>query len=136
MQEASPEEIYRNPANLFAACFIGSPSMNIIELENGVKVGFRPEAVILTEDATEEIFCMAGNISTREMLGRETNYSIHSVFGHTITSTTPKDNYRMDEHVYVSVKEENLYFFASDGARMHPKHTWICESLKPERSRV
>lgn len=136
MQEASPEEIYRNPANLFAACFIGSPSMNIIELDDGTKVGFRPEAAILTKEATKEILCTAGQISTREMLGRETNYSIRSVYGHTFTATTADDEFQMDEPVYVSVREENLYFFAKDGARMHPDHEWICSNLKLERSRV
>ncbi len=30
-QIGSPEEIYRNPANLFVAQFIGSPAMNIVK---------------------------------------------------------------------------------------------------------
>lgn len=32
-QIGAPEEIYHNPANIFVAKFIGSPSMNILELE-------------------------------------------------------------------------------------------------------
>ena len=37
MQLAAPEEIYNDPANLFVAGFIGSPSMNLVEggLEDG-----------------------------------------------------------------------------------------------------
>lgn len=136
MQEASPEEIYRNPANLFAACFIGSPSMNIIKLENGISVGFRPEDVILTETVTHEILSMAGNISTREMLGRETNYSVHSIFGHNITVTTPKEDYKVDQHVFINIEEKKLYFFAADGNRIYPEHSWICTNLKLERSRI
>ena len=36
-QIGSPIEIYNNPANLFVATFIGSPSMNILKAtyENG-----------------------------------------------------------------------------------------------------
>lgn len=33
-QIGSPEEIYRNPANLFVAQFIGSPAMNIVKKED------------------------------------------------------------------------------------------------------
>ena len=32
-QVASPQDLYRGPANLFVAAFIGSPSMNLVEAE-------------------------------------------------------------------------------------------------------
>jgi multiple sugar transport system ATP-binding protein len=32
-QVAQPQELYRNPANVFVATFIGSPSMNVAEAE-------------------------------------------------------------------------------------------------------
>jgi len=32
-QVDSPQHLYRNPANLFVAAFIGSPSMNLVEAE-------------------------------------------------------------------------------------------------------
>jgi sn-glycerol 3-phosphate transport system ATP-binding protein len=34
-QEGSPEELYARPATLFAARFIGTPSMNLVALEDG-----------------------------------------------------------------------------------------------------
>lgn len=41
-QVGTPQEIYDDPANIFVATFLGSPSMNIIEAEQ-YDFGFRPE---------------------------------------------------------------------------------------------
>lgn len=41
-QVGTPQEIYDDPANLFVATFLGSPSMNIIRADN-YDFGFRPE---------------------------------------------------------------------------------------------
>lgn len=37
MQDSKPSDIYNNPANVFTAKFIGSPPMNIIELNENTK---------------------------------------------------------------------------------------------------
>ncbi len=55
-QVGSPLELYRKPANLFVAGFIGSPRMNLIEGKfaqaNGAKtVGIRPEHIGLSVTA-------------------------------------------------------------------------------------
>jgi multiple sugar transport system ATP-binding protein len=42
MQVGTPQEIYHDPANLFVATFLGSPSINLLE-RDGRLVGFRPE---------------------------------------------------------------------------------------------
>ncbi len=62
-QVATPQELYRQPANLFVAGFIGSPAMNLVEgsLQNGVveighrggrrvAVGIRPEHLRLDRE--------------------------------------------------------------------------------------
>jgi multiple sugar transport system ATP-binding protein len=41
-QIGSPKEVYDQPADTFVATFLGSPPMNLVELNN-VIVGFRPE---------------------------------------------------------------------------------------------
>lgn len=43
-QIGTPREIYEQPANTYVATFVGSPPMNLIEL-NGKLIGFRPEAL-------------------------------------------------------------------------------------------
>ena len=56
--------------------------MNIVKKED-YTIGFRPEAVCLTKEYTNAAFSVPGTISTREMLGRETNYSIRDGQGNT-----------------------------------------------------
>ena len=49
-QVGTPEEIYHEPANVFAAQFIGTPPMNIMDMPNGYKMGYRPESVVFTSE--------------------------------------------------------------------------------------
>ncbi|MEZ2128456.1 MULTISPECIES: ABC transporter ATP-binding protein [unclassified Sinorhizobium] len=72
-QVGSPLELYRNPANLFVAGFIGSPRMNFI---NGTQakaagahtIGVRPEHVALSMQAGE----WKGKVTVAEHLGADT----------------------------------------------------------------
>lgn len=116
-QIGSPEEIYRNPANLFVAQFIGSPAMNIVKKED-CTIGFRPEAVCLTKEHTNAAFSVPGTISTREMLGRETNYSIRDRQGNTYMVTSPMDDWRPQQQVYLNVERASLYVFGKNGNRL------------------
>jgi len=47
-QIGTPHEIYGSPADIFAASFIGSPPMNLIE-DGKTWIGFRPEAFLPKE---------------------------------------------------------------------------------------
>jgi multiple sugar transport system ATP-binding protein len=56
-QVGPPEELYREPRNLFVAGFIGSPAMNLVPAEiidgtsgNGRIAGFRPEHIDLADE--------------------------------------------------------------------------------------
>ena len=53
MQVGPPQEIYHNPANLFVATFLGSPTINLVE-KDGVLVGFRPEHYLPLESSVTE----------------------------------------------------------------------------------
>ena len=116
-QIGSPEEIYRNPANLFVAQFIGSPAMNIVKKED-CTIGFRPESVCLSKEHINSAFSVPGTISTREMLGRETNYSIRDRQGNTYMVTSPMDDWRPQQQVYLNVERASLYVFGKDGNRL------------------
>ncbi|MDQ0457090.1 ABC transporter ATP-binding protein [Rhizobium paknamense] len=72
-QVGSPLELYRNPANLFVAGFIGSPKMNLIsgsvaQQHGAHTIGIRPEHVTLstTEGAWK------GKVTIAEHLGSDT----------------------------------------------------------------
>jgi multiple sugar transport system ATP-binding protein len=91
LQLGTPQEIYRRPANVFVAGFIGSPPMNLLsasaaggrvhagDLELAVSgaptgdlvVGVRPEALRLVTGATEEQ-AMQVRTEVVELLGHET----------------------------------------------------------------
>ncbi|MGG7516595.1 ABC transporter ATP-binding protein [Allorhizobium undicola] len=72
-QVGSPLELYRNPANLFVAGFIGSPKMNLISgsiaRQHGAHtIGIRPEHVTLsTTDGAWK-----GKVTIAEHLGSDT----------------------------------------------------------------
>ncbi|MBX5151514.1 ATP-binding cassette domain-containing protein [Rhizobium lentis] len=99
-QLASPAEIYRRPANLFVAGFIGAPAMNFVEgriergggapvfrsndlavdltdyafrtaaLEGPVTLGFRPEHLVL-DGAASGLPTIAGRVSIVEPMGSD-----------------------------------------------------------------
>ena len=49
-QVGTPDALYSEPRNRFVAGFIGSPAMNFLEqIESGVVLGVRPEAVLVGE---------------------------------------------------------------------------------------
>jgi sn-glycerol 3-phosphate transport system ATP-binding protein len=91
LQLGTPQEIYRHPANVFVAGFIGSPPMNLLSASatgglvhagdlvlevpgapgGELVVGVRPEALRLITGATEEQ-AMQVRVEVVELLGHET----------------------------------------------------------------
>ena len=80
MQKDHPQEVYRNPDNLFVAKFLGTPPINVFEgyIQDGtlyignekilssknlkedkkVYVGIRPEGFVLDAPAKEKVFTL------------------------------------------------------------------------------
>lgn len=116
-QQASPETLYRDPENVFAAQFVGTPPMNILLMRNGKRLGFRPESVQLASKPSEDPFCRAGEIVTREMLGSETLYKLR-MGTDTIMIKSGDDSYRMGDKLFALVPASKLFFFNEDGQRI------------------
>ncbi len=117
LQEASSGEIYNDPNSVFIAQFIGSPAMNILEMKDGMKLGFRPEKALMSRASVDGGFMRSGRISTREMLGSETIYKVvMEPFSTMIKSLG--DSYAVGDDVIVRVAPEHLYFFREDGLRI------------------
>ncbi|MBR5232413.1 MAG: ABC transporter ATP-binding protein [Clostridia bacterium] len=131
MQEASPEVIYNDPNNVFTAQFIGTPPMNIIDMPDGNKLGFRPERIALSYAPVQGDFTRKGTVLTREMLGSETLYKI-DCSGNTYMAKIDDPNFAMGENVYVHVANEHLYFFDAEGQRIREKgnETLFAQLLK------
>jgi multiple sugar transport system ATP-binding protein len=91
LQLGTPQEIYRRPANVFVAGFIGSPPMNLLKASatggrvdagdlvlevsgphgGELVVGVRPEALRLVTDGAEG-HAMQVRVEVVELLGHET----------------------------------------------------------------
>jgi multiple sugar transport system ATP-binding protein len=72
-QVGSPLELYREPANIFVAGFIGSPAMNLIEGEHATNrdaktIGIRPEHFNISLESGE----WRGKVGVSEHLGSDT----------------------------------------------------------------
>src|SRR4051812_45337848 len=103
-QLGAPMEVYNRPATLFAARFIGSPPMNLIEAEvtnghltaaGGFKIaapdglsrgdkviaGVRPERLAVTEASEGGPDAVQARIVSRESLGDETIYVVECEAG-------------------------------------------------------
>jgi len=106
LQLGTPQEIYRNPANLFVAGFIGSPPMNLLsasatdgcvnagdlvldvsDAPNGELVlGVRPEALHLMTGGTTEQSVQV-QVEVVELLGHET-IVYGSIRGHRVATAS------------------------------------------------
>jgi len=115
-QIGSPMELYNNPANLFVAGFIGSPSMNFLDAAalgiTGAKtIGVRPEHLNVSAESGQ----WQGKVVHVEHLGADTNVyletekagtvtvrlfgEVHHAIGATlwVSAQEPKFIYRFDE---------------------------------------
>jgi sn-glycerol 3-phosphate transport system ATP-binding protein len=116
-QEGAPHEIYNDPNNVFTAQFIGTPPMNLIALEDGTQMGFRPEKCVISKEARKVLYTSEGTVKVREMLGSETLYKVEGRNGYVNIKSTDS-GFNFDEYVHISVEEENLYFFDKEGERI------------------
>ena len=120
-QLGAPMEVYDRPATLFAARFIGSPPMNLIEAEvtNGhltaagglrigapegiqrgdrVIAGVRPESFTVSESDPDGA---RGRVVSREALGDETIYVVETEAGLLNVRMPPTARFGEEQVVYV-----------------------------------
>ena len=117
VQQSNPRELYNNPNCIYAAQFIGTPQMNVVDniLPQGMKLGFRPEKMYLQEIPEEHILIRA-DIVTKEMLGAETIYSLDSRYGRL---TAKSEHEAEDEKMLsLSVPFSAMYLFDQEGKRI------------------
>lgn len=122
-QFCEPLDMYRNPANLYVAKFLGNPQMNEIpvvlqnELLEEVVMGVRPEHIEIAN--TEKEVDIRGIIERVEKFGRET--LIHMKWKNIALRvlTKPEAHYRVGDFFYgVICLEKVLFFHQKTGERM------------------
>ena len=142
-QFGTPQEIYRNPANLFVATFIGSPNMNVWDTElvsnsgqhyltlgnvripmdkssltvrgvhGSVKAGIRPEHVMPA--APDEPHAVRMKISILENTGREVAVFLTASGIPDITMVTGADfSGQVGQEVYIRLKPERIHLFSTE----------------------
>jgi sn-glycerol 3-phosphate transport system ATP-binding protein len=116
-QTAAPEVIYHQPANDFTAQFIGVPPMNIIDDASGNRLGFRPEAIEISQVYRPGAVEMQGTIITREMLGSETVYQIRNDQNVLMVKST-NPGFTVEQEVYLSVQDRHISRFDTTGRRI------------------
>jgi multiple sugar transport system ATP-binding protein len=149
-QVGPPLELYRRPANLFVACFIGSPTMNIldgkvaasspsattVDLADGpialpfgdarlkageaVKIGVRPEDFRLAQ-ANDNARGFDGKVVLVEPLGGETIAHI-AVGPSTLVVKLPGETeVAAGASIRIAAEPSRIHLFDRDGAAVAPK---------------
>ncbi|MBW4081325.1 ABC transporter ATP-binding protein [Paenibacillus sp. S150] len=133
MQEDTPHNLYCEPANMFSSRFIGTPPMNILELERcgeGIRklapqqagyLGFRPEKAKFGLEPgmePEDVVTLTGTLSSRELLGSEIIYKAQLENGHSISVKCFDRPERALEAVRLYVNREHLVFFDAQEQRI------------------
>ncbi len=115
MQQSSPKDMYHNPENVFAAQFIGTPPMNVLNgLVEGVSLGFRPEKVTFTNPGSPALK-LSGTIATKEQLGAEYNYSVATKWGKIMVKT---EDDQEPGSCRLFIQPKHLFAFDREGKRM------------------
>ncbi len=131
-QVGTPRDLYRNPANLFVATFIGSPAMNILpcqtdaeryQLDGGrggafvgdrpaVKLGIRPEHVALGPPGSGQC---DGTVDVVEYLGADTFVIVEAgVLGRITVRSGSEEDLAPGVRVGLTFDPDRLHFFDTD----------------------
>jgi len=135
-QVGTPLELYDHPSNEFVATFIGAPSMNLLPgvLENGtvtvgseqfpgpgggpdestaVKVGVRPEHLILSDDG------LPMSVKVIEPTGSETMVFLSYEDQEVVAVFRERHNFDTGQTIYLKPDPAHLHIFnAADGNRL------------------
>ena len=113
-QVDTPDNIYKNPENMFVAGFIGSPQINFIDAnalpmlnvdKENVVAGIRPEA--LSPDFGK--YEITVPVDMFEMLGSEK--IVYFYIGETKCSAKLSSNYDVKSEITLKFNDEDVFYF-------------------------
>ncbi len=119
-QVGSPMDLYREPANVFVAGFIGSPSMNLITgnaatEEGATTIGVRPEHFHLSMSEGK----WQGTVGVSENLGSDTFLRVEVDGIGTLTARADGEfPASLGDTVYLTPDGERMHRFDASGLRM------------------
>src|SRR5690606_6004688 len=119
-QDATPAELYARPATVFAARFIGTPPMNVIDCPGrpDLKLGVRPEQVRLVPNGG-----LPAVVRTAEYMGADTVLTCAAREG-TIAARLPgRHELAEGARVELAWQDADSHFFdAATGRRRDDSH--------------
>lgn len=132
----TPHNVYHRPANIFVARFIGSPSMNILNVEadgrelimggqrvelpemwldklhekedRRLQMGIRPENVVFSRE--KGLYSIKADVKYVENYGNRVGFYTE-IGGEELISIMPEDQFSKGEGVYWNLLPEKLHFF-------------------------
>jgi multiple sugar transport system ATP-binding protein len=116
-QVGTPLELYRTPANLFVAGFIGSPRMNLLEGAAAARfgaatIGVRPEHLRLSAEGGD----WPGTVGVAEHLGADTFVHVEVEGVGKVTARTSGDRpVHHGDRVYLTPVPERVHRFDAAG---------------------
>lgn len=138
-QQGSPMEVYDNPANEFAAEFIGTPPMNILDIKyfeaafgdhiTSVRhVGIRPEHIQIANEPLNIMHTLSlpVEVLSLETLGAETLYRVKSEIG-SMNVRSFALPLAESKPFYIALPYEKLYAFDLEGNRFYETKTFIAK---------
>ena len=120
-QVGTPEEIYDNPNSIYVANRLGSPKINIFDL-NKIKIppknmasfaGIRPEDISITAKGNYDVY-----IETVELLGAETVISFKSDDLNGMLLTQSSDNFEEGKKIKIYLDDNKILYFDNNGMRI------------------
>ena len=126
-QVGTPIELYNSPKNQFVAEFIGSPKMNMINIENGEKfdlinlnppseankIGIRPEHLSLANNGSHKL---KGTVRHIENLGEHLLCYINLEKDNEITAKLDvNSDIKINEKINLDWHQDHQHFFDSSG---------------------
>jgi ABC-type sugar transport system ATPase subunit len=129
-QIGSPLEVYRQPANRFVATFLGTPTMNIVDVAvargapaSAAEVGVRPHDVIASPSTSSrdgDVGLGSMAVEHLERLGQE-SFVFGHVAGRRFGALVDEDaaaNLAHGATVHLSARADRLCFFDARGVRI------------------
>jgi len=112
-----PLEVYRQPANLFVAGFVGTPPMNLVK--DGQRImGFRPESLMIC-DPSDAQATLTGTVDVVEPMGAETYIHFVTPNKDRLTARVAPDvAVRAGDSVAFQIQKGQECFFDSTGLRI------------------
>ena len=121
-QVGSPLELYRNPANVFVAGFIGSPKMNLLEGAAAERydakiIGVRPEHIELSTESGE----WSGVVGVAEHLGSDTFLHVQvDGIGAVTARASGEFSVSHGDRVWLTPPPDRIHRFVASGEAISP----------------